>query len=43
MEIDDLDFVEESFQIDVEKGLVSSTEVEIRSGLSEGQNVILNN
>ncbi|OCT12709.1 efflux transporter periplasmic adaptor subunit [Paenibacillus pectinilyticus] len=30
-------------EIDVEKGLVTATEVEIRSGLSEGQQVILNN
>ncbi|NQX67434.1 HlyD family efflux transporter periplasmic adaptor subunit [Paenibacillus alba] len=30
-------------EIDVEKGLVTPTEVEIRTGLKEGQNVILNN
>lgn len=30
-------------EIDVEKGIVSSTEVEIRKGLQEGQKVILNN
>nr|WP_248925639.1 biotin/lipoyl-binding protein [Paenibacillus hamazuiensis] len=30
-------------EIDVEKGIVSSTEVEIRKGLKEGQKVILNN
>jgi multidrug efflux pump subunit AcrA (membrane-fusion protein) len=30
-------------EIDVEKGLVTPTEVEIRTGLSEGQKVILNN
>ncbi|WP_090819728.1 efflux RND transporter periplasmic adaptor subunit [Paenibacillus sp. yr247] len=30
-------------EVDVEKGLVTPTEVEIRTGLSEGQNVILNN
>lgn len=30
-------------EVDVEKGLVSATEVEIRTGLTEGQNVILNN
>ncbi|CAG7645354.1 hypothetical protein PAESOLCIP111_04928 [Paenibacillus solanacearum] len=30
-------------EIDVEKGVVSSTEVEIRKGLKEGQKVILNN
>lgn len=30
-------------EIDVEKGIVSATEVEIRKGLKEGQKVILNN
>ncbi|UKS24413.1 efflux RND transporter periplasmic adaptor subunit [Paenibacillus sp. HWE-109] len=30
-------------EIDVEKGLVTPTEIEIRTGLKEGQNVILNN
>ncbi|MBD0382705.1 efflux RND transporter periplasmic adaptor subunit [Paenibacillus sedimenti] len=30
-------------EIDVEKGLVTATEVEIRTGLQEGQKVILNN
>lgn len=30
-------------EVDVEKGLVTATEVEIRTGLTEGQNVILNN
>ncbi|TBL80289.1 efflux RND transporter periplasmic adaptor subunit [Paenibacillus thalictri] len=30
-------------EIDVEKGIVSTTEVEIRKGLKEGQKVILNN
>lgn len=30
-------------EVDVEKGLVTSTEVEIRTGLKEGQNVILEN
>ncbi|MNY77606.1 macrolide transporter subunit MacA [compost metagenome] len=30
-------------EIDVEKGLVTATEVEIRAGLKEGQKVILNN
>jgi multidrug efflux pump subunit AcrA (membrane-fusion protein) len=30
-------------EIDVEKGLVTSTEVEIRKGLKEGQKVIINN
>ncbi|KRF21665.1 RND transporter [Paenibacillus sp. Soil787] len=30
-------------EVDVEKGLVTPTEVEIRTGLKEGQNVILNN
>ncbi|TXK80078.1 efflux RND transporter periplasmic adaptor subunit [Paenibacillus sp. N3.4] len=30
-------------EIDVEKGLVTPTEVEIRTGLNEGQHVILNN
>lgn len=30
-------------EVDVEKGIVSSTEVEIRKGLEEGQLVILNN
>jgi multidrug efflux pump subunit AcrA (membrane-fusion protein) len=30
-------------EIDVEKGIVTSTEVEIRKGLKEGQKVILNN
>lgn len=30
-------------EIDVEKGVVSATEVEIRKGLKEGQKVILNN
>lgn len=30
-------------EVDVEKGLVTATEVEIRTGLKEGQNVILNN
>jgi len=30
-------------EVDVEKGIVSATEVEIRKGLQEGQKVILNN
>jgi multidrug efflux pump subunit AcrA (membrane-fusion protein) len=30
-------------EVDVEKGLVTATEVEIRTGLTEGQNIILNN
>ncbi|MFE5317409.1 efflux RND transporter periplasmic adaptor subunit [Paenibacillus sp. NPDC056579] len=30
-------------EVDVEKGIVSATEVEIRKGLKEGQKVILNN
>lgn len=30
-------------EVDVEKGLVTPTEVEIRTGLKEGQNVILEN
>ncbi|MNZ67964.1 macrolide transporter subunit MacA [compost metagenome] len=30
-------------EIDVEKGIVTATEVEIKAGLSEGQQVILNN
>jgi len=30
-------------EVDVEKGIVSATEVEIRNGLKEGQKVILNN
>nr|WP_223192233.1 HlyD family efflux transporter periplasmic adaptor subunit [Paenibacillus sedimenti] len=30
-------------EIDVEKGIVAATEVEIRKGLSEGQQIILNN
>ncbi|UJF35587.1 efflux RND transporter periplasmic adaptor subunit [Paenibacillus hexagrammi] len=30
-------------EVDVEKGIVSATEVEIRKGLSEGQQIILNN
>jgi hypothetical protein len=30
-------------ELDVEKGIVSSTEVEIRKGIKEGQKVILNN
>lgn len=30
-------------EVDVEKGLVTATEVEIRTGLKEGQNLILNN
>ena len=30
-------------EVDVEKGLVTPTEVEIRTGLKEGQKVILNN
>lgn len=30
-------------EVDVEKGIVAATEVEIRKGLSEGQQIILNN
>jgi hypothetical protein len=30
-------------EVDVEKGIVSSTEVEIRKGLKEGQTIILGN
>ncbi len=30
-------------EVDVEKGIVSATEVEIRKGLKEGSNIILNN